>query len=388
VTDQVIVVGGGLIGLATAWRAAQAGLEVTLVDPAPGSGASHVAAGLLAPVTEVHYGEEELLRCNIAGARRWPGFAAALEEATGHEVGYQQGGTLLVGFDADDHRVLDELHRFQEELGLDVDRLRSRDCRTREPMLTPRIRGGLFARGDHHVDPRKVTAALVDACRAAGVRFVPGEVARVEHDGHRVTGVGLHDGGHVDARQIVLAAGAAAAGIDGLEPSLVLPVRPVKGQILRLRSRDGYQLLSVAVRGIVQGRNIYLVPRRDGEVVVGATQEELGHDTAVTAGGVRELLDAAAAIVPGIDELTLAETSAGLRPGTPDNRPLIGGTSLGGLVLATGHHRNGVLLTPITADAVVALLVGDEPPGEVAVADPRRAGIRPGGGADDARRSW
>lgn len=382
---DVVVVGSGLIGLAVAWRAAEAGLRVSLVDPAPVSGASSVAAGMLAPVTEVRYGEEPLLRLNIAGARRWPAFAAALERATGCDLGYQQGGTLLVAFDADDKRVLDELRHFQAQLGLEVERLRSRDCRVREPMLTPRIRGGVFARDDHHVDPRKVTAALRQACGAQGVTTVPRRVERLEHDGHRATAVILDDGERLAAGTTVLAAGAAMADIDGLPPDCVPPVRPVKGQVLRLGHPDGTQLLSGTIRGIVQGRAVYLVPRRDDELVVGATQEELGRDTRVTVGGVRELLDDAAAIVPGVDELTLVETSAGLRPGTPDNRPLIGRTALDGLLLAAGHHRNGVLLTPITADAVTALLTGDDPPPETEVADPRRESLRSASAAAHTR---
>lgn len=369
---DVAVVGAGLIGLATAWRAAQAGLAVAIVDPAPASGASAVAAGMLAPVTEVHHGEELLLRLNVAGAHRWADFAAALERATGHDVGYAPEGTLLVAYDADDRRALDELVAFQQQLGLPVERLRSRDCRAREPLLTPRIRGGVFAPEDHRVDPRKVGAALVVACRDLGVRFVDRAVDRVEHDGRRASGVRLADGSRIDADTTVLAAGAAIADIGGLPPHGVPAVRPVKGQILRLGNRDGTQVLSGTIRGMVQGRSVYLVPRRDDEVVVGATQEELGHDRTVTVGGVRELLEAAATIVPGIDELTLVETAAGLRPATPDNRPLIGVSVLDGVLLAAGHHRNGVLLTPITAEAITALLVGDEPPAEVAVADPRR----------------
>jgi glycine oxidase len=376
VSADVVVVGGGLIGLAVAWRAAQAGLQVTVVDPAVGSGATWVAAGMLAPVTEVAYGEEPLLRLNVAGAGRWPGFADELEAATGHDVGYRQDGTLLVAFDGDDKRAVDELARFQAELGLRVEALRSRDCRTHEPMLSPRIRGGVLARDDHRVEPRRVAAALRGAGREAGVTTVARRAARLEHDDHRITGVVLDGGERITAGSVVLAAGTASAQVAGLPASCVPPVRPVKGQILRLGSPDGAPLLSGTVRGLVQGRPVYLVPRQDGEVVVGATQEEMGLDTRVTVGGVRELLQAAVTLVPGLDELTLVETAAGLRPGTPDNRPLIGRTDLDGLLLATGHHRGGVLLAPITAEAVVALLAGGDPPPEIHVADPRRDGLR------------
>jgi glycine oxidase len=377
VSADAIVVGGGLIGLACAWRAAEAGLAVTVVDDAPGSGASHVAAGMLAPVTEVTYGEEDLLRLAIASARRWPAFAADLEAAAGVDVGYRQLGTLLVGATADDTRVLDDLHRFQRALDLDVERLRSRACREREPLLSPRVRGGLLAREDHQVDPRRVVEALLAAAAAAGVSFRRDRVAGIEVGGGRVRGVTLSDGTSVATPRVLLAAGCWSGRIGGLPQEARPPVRPVKGQLLRLRSTDGDPVLSASVRGLVHGRGVYLVPRGDGRLVVGATQEERGFDTTVTAGAVRELLDDAAAIVPGVDELELVEVLAGLRPGTPDNGPLIGRTAVAGLVLATGHHRNGVLLTPVTADAVAALLTGGEPDPVVAVADPRRPGVRP-----------
>lgn len=385
VAADVVVVGSGLIGLTIAWRAAEAGLGVTLIDPAPVSGASAVAAGMLAPVNEVHYGEEPLLRLNIAGARRWPETAADLRRATGQDVGYQPGGTLLVALDGDDKRVLDDLHGFQRELGLSSEPLRSRECRQREPMLSPRIRGGLFAADDHHVDPRKVAAALHSVCGTLGVTTVARRVERIEHDGRRVTAVILDDGQRIAAGTTVLAAGAVVADIGGLPPGCLPPVRPVKGQILRLGNADGTQLLSGTVRGLVHGRAVYLVPRRDDELVVGATQEELGRDTRVTVAGVRQLLHDATLLVPGVDELTLVETAARLRPGTPDNRPLIGHTDLDGLLLATGHHRHGVLLAPITAEAITAWLVGAEPPAGIEVADPRRDRLRCMPDSTDAR---
>jgi glycine oxidase len=311
-----------------------------------------------------------------AGARRWRGFAAELERATGQDLGYRRDGTLLVAFDADDKRVLDDLHRLYEQLGLAVTPLRSREVRDREPLLAPRVRGGLHAADDHQVDPRRVTTALLAACADAQVTLVRHRATRVEHDGERVDGVVLDDGRSLGADTVVLAAGTGLARVAGLPDGLLPPVRPVKGQILRLRTGPGAQLQRT-VRGSVRGRPVYLVPRDDGEVVVGATQEELGDDRRVTAGGIRQLLDDAATIVPGVDEWELVETAAGLRPGTPDDRPVIGATSLAGLLLAAGHHRNGVLLAPVTADAIVALLDGTAPPDGTEVAAPGRGTLRP-----------
>lgn len=372
---DVVVVGGGLIGLACAWRAAQAGLQVTVVDPTPGTGASHVAAGMLAPVTEAAYGEEDHLALTIASARAWPAFAAELEAATGVALGYRAEGTLLVGFDTDDMAVLDDLQRFQTELGLEVTRLRARACRDREPLLSPRVRGGLATDEDHRVEPRRVVDALLHAVDGAGVTLLRDRVASIDQEAGRVTGVTLASGAAIGTAAVVLAAGSWSAEVGGLPPELAPPVRPVKGQLLILRDPAGGAALSTTVRGIVRGRSVYLVPRDDGHVVVGATQEERGFDTTVTAGAVRELLTDAASIVPGVDEFELVEAIAGLRPATPDNRPLIGASALEGLVFATGHHRGGVLLAPVTAAAVAAVLTGEEPDPVVAVADPGRPAL-------------
>jgi len=354
---DVAVAGGGLIGLAVAWRAAQRGLSVTVVDDAPGTGASAAAAGMLAPVTEASYGEEALLRLCQASLARYPDFTAELEAASGLPVGLRTAGTLVVGFDADDVAALDALLEYQRDLGLEAERLTPRATRQREPSLTPRVRGGLAVAGDHSVDGRALHAALVAAARAAGVHLVRDRVAGVQVTGGRATGLELTGGGAVDAGTVVLALGARSAGLPGVPP---LPVRPVKGQILRLAGAAG--LLSGTVRALVRGRHVYLVPYGDGGLIVGATVEDRGFDATVTAGGVHDLLHDAIEVVPGVTELELVETLARWRPGTADNAPLLGASGLPGLVLATGHHRNGVLLTPVTADLVAELLVtGDLP---------------------------
>ncbi|NUS13125.1 MAG: glycine oxidase ThiO [Streptomyces sp.] len=360
-SHDVLVVGGGIIGLVTAWRAAQRGLRTAVADPAPGGGAAHVAAGMLAAVTELQYGEQALLDLNLASAARYPDFAAELSDVTGLDTGYRPCGTLAVALDADDRAQLRDLHAFQTSLGLDAQWLSGRDCRRLEPLLAPGVRGGLRVDGDHQVDPRRLAAALLRAAELAGVTFLRARTARVECVGDRVTGAVLADGTAVAAGRTVLAAGSESGRIAGIPAEVLPPVRPVKGQILRLRIPASHApFLTRTVRAVVRGSHVYLVPRDTGELVLGATSEEFGWDTTVTAGGVYELLRDAHELVPGITELPLTETLAGLRPGSPDNAPLLGRTALDGLLLATGHHRNGVLLTPVTGDAMAAVLTSDD----------------------------
>ncbi|MFG2935282.1 glycine oxidase ThiO [Streptomyces sp. NPDC048282] len=374
-TSDVLVIGGGVIGLVTAWRAAQRGLAVAVVDPDPGGGAAQVAAGMLAAVTELHYGEQTLLGLNLASARRYPGFAAELTELTGHDLGYRRCGTLAVALDADDRAHLRELHTLQRQSGLESEWLSGRECRRLEPMLAPGVRGGLRVDGDHQIDPRRLAAALVAACERAGVVFHRDWAERLEVVRERATGVLTRAGDTCGARQVVLAGGSLSGRLAGVPDDVLPPVRPVKGQVLRLTVPKRYApFLSRTVRAVVRGSQVYLVPRENGELVVGATSEELGWDTTVTAGGVYELLRDAHELVPGITELPLTETRAGLRPGSPDNAPLLGPTRLDGLSLATGHYRNGVLLTPVTGDVMAELLAGGELPEEARPFTPRRFG--------------
>jgi glycine/D-amino acid oxidase-like deaminating enzyme len=394
-----VIVGGGVIGLSIAWRSAQQGMRVVVADPAPGQGATHAAAGMLTPIAEAAYAEREVFALGLDSLRRYPAFAAELEQATGLPTGFRQTGTLQVAYDSDDLAVLDELRALQDSFGVQARQLTARQCREAEPMLDPAIRGGLLAADDGSVDPRLLAAALLRAATAAGARHVPMRVAEIltepeacagpgtrtgtespqtgtvttgaepgQRRASRVSGVRLSDGSELAAPALVLAAGWNSAGFAGLPPGCAPPVRPVKGQILRLRSTVATAaaglppgLLRRTVRGIVRGSSVYLVPRESGELVIGATQEELGSDTTVTAGGVWELLRDARALVPGITELALADMTAGLRPGTPDNAPLLGPAALPGLVLATGHFRAGVLLTPVTADTISRYLLTGQP---------------------------
>ncbi|GAA2832794.1 glycine oxidase ThiO [Kitasatospora paracochleata] len=370
---DVLVIGGGIIGLAVAWRAAQRSLAVAVVDPAPGGGAAQVAAGMLAPVTELQYGEEPLLRLGMASNERYADFAAELTALTGLDTGYRQTGTLAVALDADDREELRELHAFHQRLGLDSQWLSGRECRKLEPMLAPGVRGGLHVTDDHQVDGRRLAAALVAACERTGVTFHRAEAAELLVTDGRASGVRLDGGGTVTGERLVLAAGCRSHLLPGLPAGVLPAIRPVKGQVLRLHIPPLYRpFLSRNVRAVVRGQHIYLVPRADGELVIGATSEEQGYDTTVTAGGVWELLRDAHELVPGITELPLAETNAGLRPGSPDNAPLLGPTALPGLVAATGHYRNGVLLTPVTGDLLAEYLATGALPDLAAAFSPDR----------------
>ena len=368
---DVVVVGGGLIGLGIAWRAAGRGLSVLVADPTPGAGASQAAAGMLAPVSELHYGERALLDLNLISARLFGGWSAELREVTGLDIGYRDCGTVVAAWDAADLAGLRDLHAFQRELGLDAELLSGRELRALEPNTAPGLPGGMLAAGDHQVDPQQLHRALRDAAIGAGVRLRPHRVRRAQVIGDRVTGVVLDTGELVSCGGLVLAGGAWIRNLDGLPPPVLPPVRPVKGQTLQLRAESA-GLIEHVVRGSVRGSPVYLVPRADGRLVVGASCEEAGFDTRARAGAVYELLRDAQALIPQVSELELDHVATGLRPGTPDNAPIIGPTELAGLTVAGGHYRNGVLLTPITADGVGHLLAEGVLPPELLAFSPRR----------------
>jgi glycine oxidase len=360
---DVAIVGGGIIGMAIAWRARERGMSVTLLErDAPGRATSRVAAGMLAPVIEAEFGHAGrcLLELGLRSAQLWPTFALELEACTGVGVGLTRSGTLLLARDEDDARELERQLAFRQSLGLAVARLRPSEAREREPALAPAMRLALEAPDDHSVDPRLVLDALTRACESAGVEMrADAPVARVKLDGAgergRVTGVTLADGERVSAGHVVLAAGPWSGQIDGVPPAARVPVRPVKGQILRLRDPAGPGLL----QRVVRFRRGYLVPRADGRYVLGATVEERGFELSATAGGAYELLRDAHELLPGISELEIEELSVGLRPGTPDNAPAIGPAPVDGLIWATGHYRNGILLAPLTAELVLGVIAGE-----------------------------
>jgi glycine oxidase len=363
---DAVIIGAGLIGSAVAWRAGRLGLRTALADPGDPHAASPAAAGLLAPVSEAHYGEEGVLALNLASARRYPAFITELESDAGSgagSAGYRATGILTVAYDRDDGAVLSDLAAFHQRLGLGSELLTGAQCRDLEPLLAPGVHSGFLAAQDHVIDNRSLLAALHAALERHNTVIHRQAVTELLVEGGAAIGVRLADGTLLHAPKVVLAAGSWSNTIPGL-PSGVLPtIRPVKGQILRLAvPADQRPFVSRAIFGLVRGRKVYLVPRDHGELVIGATSEEAGYDSQVTAGGVYGLLRDAHMLFPGLGELPLPEISVGLRPCAADNAPVLGRTGLPGLIAATGHYRHGVLLTPITADLIAGLLAGTELP--------------------------
>jgi len=349
---EVAIVGAGVIGLSIAWRLAQRGARVTVFErDAAGQGASHAAAGMLAASAEVEPGEEPLFALNCASKALWADFATELEAASGQSVDLRREGTLVVALTADDRARLQHHVAFQRGLGLSPEWLNAVEARRREPHLSPGLSGAVFSPDDHQVDNRKVVAALrVAAERAGAVLREHTRVERILVEGGRATGVVVSGYPH-RADTVVLAAGAWSRAIEGL--CLPPPVRPVKGQMLALRMDTRAPLL----RHVVWAPGAYLVPRHDGRLLVGATVEEKGFDPHLTAGAQLALLQAGWRALPGIEELPIDEAWVGFRPGSRDDAPILGSGPLAGLVFATGHYRNGILLTPITARAIVALIL-------------------------------
>jgi glycine oxidase len=357
-SSDVVVVGAGAVGLAVAWRAAQTGLRVTVLERAgkAGAGTSSVAAGMLAPISETIATELPLMRLGLESVNIYPAFVEELQAATGMDPGYLRCGTLLAARDGDEAASLARELELRQSLGLTVHRLLASEARRLEPALAPTLRLALEIPDDHAIDPRKLTAALAQALTAAGGELRLGApVNGVTTSGDRITGVRLDDGSEVPAGDVVVAAGPWSSALDGIPGGATIPVHPIKGQILRLHDPAGPGMLTRVLR-MTGG---YLVPRGDGRYVLGATMEERGFDTTVTGGGVYDLLRNAFELLPSVTELVIDELSAGLRPATPDNLPALGPGAIPGLHWAVGHYRHGILLTPITAELVVKALVGE-----------------------------
>jgi glycine oxidase len=354
VRPKTVIIGAGVMGMGIAWRLAQADCPVTVYDRAEaGHGASWAAAGMLAAAVETEPGEEELLTLTLESQRMWPGFARELEAASGISVEYRDEGTIVVALTRDDAEHLRHNYDFQKSLGLELQWLSGTEARLREPHLHPGIPAAVSSPRDHQVENRRLAQGLVEAARRAGVvlrEHLP--VREVEVTAGRVRAV-VTGHGRDPADVVILAAGAWSREIAGIPSAYLPPVRPIKGQMLALRMDPSGPLL----RHVIWAPRSYLVPRRDGRLVVGGTVEERGFDDKLTAGGLLALLEGAWRAVPTIEELPIAETWVGFRPGSRDDAPMLGPSGIDGLVVATGHHRNGILLTPITVEMVSAYVL-------------------------------
>ncbi len=355
---RVAIIGAGVCGLGIGWRLAQAGCEVAAYDKgAAGHGATWAAAGMLAGGVETEPGEEALLPLAQLSQRMWPDFARELRAASGIDVEYRDEGTLVVALTRDDLEQLRFTYEFQTSLGIELEWLSGAEARAREPHLKPGLTGAVYSAGDHQVENRKLSLALEAAFQRAGGQLHENtEVTAIDVEAGRARGLWLGEH-HVAADVVVLAAGAWSRDIEGLPEAARPPVRPLKGQALALRMDPAAPL----IRHVVWVPKGYLVPRNDGRLLVGATVEERGFDESLTAGGVFALLETAWRALPAVEELAIDELWVGFRPGSRDDAPILGATPVEGLVLATGHHRNGILLAPVTAEAVACLVLTGKP---------------------------
>ena len=350
--EDIVIVGGGTIGLATGFELVRQGTPTTIVERGPaGRGTSWQAAGMLAPDAEIQFEELELYDLSRESLRRWPDFAQDVEAASGQDVDYRDDGTLIVADDRDAAEKVRRLYEFQREQGLAVEWLTGEEAREIEPFVAPRLAAAIYAPSDHQVDNRRLVDALRTAFEAEGGTLrehTP--VEAVVPDAERPAVV-TEDGARIEASQVVVAAGVWSRDLDGLAPDAQPPVRPVKGQMIQLRMEIPFDL-----QHVVRGPDAYLAPKSNGRLVIGATSEEMGFDTDVTAGGLYDLLEGAWEVVPGIYDLPVDETWAGLRPATRDHAPILGQSAAPGVVMATGHYRHGILLTPVTAQEIARLV--------------------------------
>jgi glycine oxidase len=369
-TGRVVIVGGGVIGLSAAWRLASAGATVTLLErDRVGAGTSRVAAGLLAPITEAGHGHADEINVQMARASlaRYPSFVAELERDADMSVPLDARGTLIVSLDRDDAEWARRAFLHKRSLGLPVEWVSGERAREIEPLLSPRTNAGIWIPGDHQIDPRTLLAALARACAHRGVEMREGiDVERVLVHNGAVTGVQTAHG-NIDADTVVVAAGSWSGSLAGIPDDAIPPVRPVKGQIIRLRAGDDFALAHV-----VRTPRVYLLSKANGSVLVGATQEEVGFDLRPTAGAVKNMLEDAWEAIPAIYELAIDGVEVGLRPASRDHLPIIGATRTRGLTMATGHFRSGILLAPVTADAIVEGIANGRFGDDMAAFSPQR----------------
>lgn len=357
-SSRIIIVGGGVIGLSIAWRLARENTrdEILLLDAnRAGEGTSRVSAGMIAPIAEAGFEDPHFIKFARLSRERYRAFVSEVSRDADMPVVLGEEGSIIVAIHRDDVEAMRRVYEHRRQADLPVEWLTGTEAREMEPTLTPRVSAAMWIAYDGQVNPRALLPALVRACNRRGVEVrESARVQRIIISDETVAGVEL-DGETIPADTVVVCAGAWSGTIDGMPADVVPQVRPIRGQILRLTRTADF-----AMRHVVRGPRAYLLPKDDGTVVVGATQEEAGFDATPTAGGIKTILDNAWEMVPSIYDLPIERVEVGLRPGTRDHLPLIGPTRIHGLIMATGHFRHGILFAPTTADAVCrGILTGE-----------------------------
>jgi len=363
---DIVIIGGGVIGLSIARELARRGSVLLIERGAIGEGASWAAAGMLSPQSEANH-NDPFFQLGMASLRMYHPFIAELRAESSVDPDFSETGLIVLATSSEELSTLESRARWQKEAGLSIELLNSRDVFKLEPLITTSVTGALYLPHDCQVAPRPLSKALAEACRRRGVEIRTGVSvdAILRRDGG-VTGVRV-GAETIPARCVIVASGVSSPAIDGLDPKI--PVYPRKGQILSLAMRRG------SFHRMIRWSHAYFVPRRNGELVVGATNENCGFDLALTPAGIGHLLAEAQRVSSHTGAFPIQETWAGLRPATPDEWPVIGHSNIEGLIYATGHYRNGILLAPITAVIIDALISGGEPPVRIESFNPRRFNV-------------
>lgn len=369
-TVDVAIVGGGLIGIAAALELRTRGLSVTVLDrQEPGREASSAAAGMLAPSPD-DSSSLPLVPLAKASIALYPEFVAHIEQASEKTTGFAQKGALELFFGRDAEAERDRFVAERKRIGIGAEALSIHQAREMEPSLVPEAVAAAWLFEEAIVNPRRLIDAAVSAAKANGAEVVAGcAVTGVIRESSRCTGVVTRDG-PISAGCVVVAAGCLSAAI-GPEIARYAPTIPVRGQMLALRASSAASG-TLTLRHVIRSSNGYLVPHEDGRILAGSTLENGVQEKVVTPAGMQKILSAAIELVPSLTSAAIAETWAGLRPGTPDSLPILGPTDVQGLLIATGHYRNGILLAPITAKLVVPWALGLKVDRDVAAFSPMR----------------
>jgi glycine oxidase len=355
--SDVLIIGAGVIGLSCAYKLSKEGLKVILADPNPGKSASWAAAGMLAPVFEVKYAESSHVPFNIEARRAWPSFAKELTDLVNCDIDFKEGGTLQIAKSFDDLTYLMELAKFCRSLGFKVDNLSPREVRQLEPSLSPQISGGFFNEVDAQVNNRLLVDALIKAVKILGAEIILESIRELKIEKSRIIGAKT-DNEEFSFKYAVICLGSYAKNFPYIKDYLT--IFPIKGQILRLKKPEFFA--ERIVRAVVNSRTLYIVPRSDDEVVLGATQEDTGFDDSISLGPLSDLMNDALLVAPFLYDSAIRDITVGFRPNTVDNMPVVDWLPAENLAVSCGHFRNGILQAPISAEIITKLILGQKAP--------------------------